>query len=70
MTGRAGSRYLLSIGFLLVVSSLVPNVKTIKLNGNGYTLEIAISNQVKLIPDNQRAAFLQSIQVRIYNTFF
>jgi len=50
----------------LILFSLILSVKTVKLDGNSYTLDIAISNQVSRIPENQRANFLQSIRVRYF----
>ena len=47
----------------LILFSLILSVKTVTLDGNGYTLDIAISNQMSRIPEDQRANFLQTILV-------
>ena len=39
------------------------NVQSASLDQNGYTLNIAISNQVDRIPEDQRFPFLQTLQV-------
>jgi len=48
---------------LLIIFSVFLNIQAATLNQNGYTLNIAISNQVSRIPGNQRASFLQNIRV-------
>lgn len=58
-----------SVKFLNLVLALIfvlqrnVNVQSATLDKNGYTLDIAISNQVNRIPQEERLHFLQILQV-------
>jgi len=49
--------------FVFVLLGNDNNVQSATLDQNGYTLTIAISNQVDRIPEEERLPFLQTLQV-------
>ena len=62
-TSTKFSTLLLVFVFVLLGNA---NVQSATLDQNGYTLNIAISNQVDRIPEEERLPFLQTLQVSHY----
>lgn len=60
---------MLKLKFIVVVAILVSciasHIQAITLDGNGYEFNIAISDQIKDVADDERQDFLQSIKVRL-----
>jgi len=59
-TSTKFSTLLLVFVFVLLGNAIVQSAT---LDQNGYTLNIAMSNQVDRIPEEERASFLQTLQV-------
>ncbi len=58
------AKYVNVVLVLVCVLQRIANVQSVTLDQNGYTLNIAISNQVDRIPEEERASFLQTLQVK------
>jgi len=58
------AKYVNVVLVLVCVLQRNSSVQSATLDQNGYTLNIAISNQVDRIPEEERASFLQTLQVK------